>query len=109
MDSLEQKYTPIKVRQALEELSKELDDVYSEALKRINGQHDDCQLAKKVLYWITYAFEPLSVGGLMQALATEPDMTSLNDRDLYEPEDLLLACAGLVVVDESSIIRFVRM
>ena len=111
MDSLERKHTRRQVRQALEELPGELDGTYNEALERIRGQSgEDRQLAERVLSWITYAREPLSVGGLRHALATEQDTTLLNDDDLIDQEVLLSVCLGLVVIDdESSIIRLVRM
>ncbi|KIN08971.1 hypothetical protein OIDMADRAFT_70903, partial [Oidiodendron maius Zn] len=83
---------------------------YDEAMQRIESQNDDDkQLAKQVLYWISYALRPLTVEELQYALAVEPGESKLDEDNIPDEELLTSLCAGLVIVDkESSIIRLVH-
>ncbi|KAI9783675.1 MAG: hypothetical protein M1839_003523 [Geoglossum umbratile] len=110
MDSLGKKCSRRDVYRALESLPEGLDGTYSEVMQRIRGQDgDDPKLAERVLYWISYAFRPLTVTEIRHALAVEPGDRNL-DGDAMPDEDLLVSvCAGLVTVDrESNIIRLVH-
>ncbi|KAF2791757.1 ankyrin [Melanomma pulvis-pyrius CBS 109.77] len=106
VDSLVDKRTKTKVISALNNLSKgsgALDDAYSEAIVRIDGQlQDDRILAKKVLSWISYAQRPLTTGELCQALAVESGDEELDLDNILDVEAILSVCAGLVTVDEES-------
>ncbi|KAF2678030.1 ankyrin [Lentithecium fluviatile CBS 122367] len=84
--------------------------VEAEAIQRIEGQlSGDCEPAKKVLSWITYAKRPLTTTEICCALAVEPDEVELDAENIPDVEDLLFVCAGLVVVDqESAVIRLVH-
>src|SRR5205809_4719800 len=74
MDSLAKKKSRRDVRKALENLPKELDDTYMEAMQRIESQHeDDVKLAEGVLSWISFTFRPLTIRELQHALAVEPE------------------------------------
>ncbi|KAJ7113600.1 hypothetical protein C8R44DRAFT_630940, partial [Mycena epipterygia] len=56
-----------------------LKDTYDERMHRIRSQNeDDRQLALLVLTWVAYATRPLSVAELREALAIEPDATTLD-------------------------------
>ncbi|RYP63304.1 hypothetical protein DL771_009336 [Monosporascus sp. 5C6A] len=112
-DLLLDKRTPKDVKSALAKLSKgsaALHSAYGDALQRIEGQLDgDCELAKKVLSWITFAKRPLTTAEICCALAVEPDEKELDLENILEVEDLVSVCAGLVVVDqESAVIRLVH-
>jgi ankyrin repeat protein len=101
------------VLSTLDKLSKgsaTLDDAYSEAIKRIEGQlAEDCSLARRALSWITYARRLLTTKELCHALAIEPGDKTLNNDNVNDVEDIISACAGLVTVDEeSNIIRLVH-
>jgi hypothetical protein len=101
------------VKLTLAKLSKglpALEEAYKEAIQRIEGQlRRDCELAKKVLSWITYAKRPLTTAEMCCALAVEPDYVELDPDNIPDVEDLLSVCAGLVVVDqESAVIRLVH-
>ena len=87
-----------------------LDAAYSGALQRIEGQLDnDRELAKRVLSWITFAKRSLTTAELCCVLAVEPDKAEIDPENVYNSEDLVSVCAGLVVVDqESGIIRLVH-
>ncbi|KAI9778250.1 MAG: hypothetical protein M1839_008274 [Geoglossum umbratile] len=110
MDTLATKATPKDVRKALETLPKELDGTYREAMKRIENQNvDDKHLAERVLSWISFALEPLTVGELQHALAVEPDEPALDEDNIPDEGLLTSVCAGMVTVDqESNVIRLVH-
>ena len=110
MDCLVSKSNLRAVRNALESLPVTVEATYDEAMKRIAAQiESDKELGERVLAWITYAREPLSLKKLQHALAVSPGMTEM-DEDAIEDESVLISvCAGLVVIDEnSSIIRLVH-
>ena len=84
-----------------------LNIVYGDALQRIEGQlGGDCDRAKIVLSWITFAKRPLTTAEICCALAVEIGEVELDPENIDDVEDLVSVCAGLVVVDqESNIIR----
>jgi ankyrin repeat protein len=110
MDSLAKKHNRRDVRKALENLPKELDDTYSEAMQRIQSQdEEDAKLAKQVLFWISYAFRPLTISQVRHALAVEPGNITFDEDALPDEDVLVSVCAGLVAVDQkSNIIRLVH-
>lgn len=113
VDSLLDKRNKQKVLSTLHKLSKgsaALEDAYGEAISRIDGQLDeDRSLAKRALCWITYAQRPLTTEELCCALAIEPCDNALNNDNVFDVEDILSVCVGLVTVDEESgIIRLVH-
>jgi ankyrin repeat protein len=122
MDSLTTKTTIKAVRLALNSFREQsdalndykqpraLDQAYSEAMNRIQGQETDFQqLATRVLSWITCAKRPLITFELQHALAVETGASELDPENIPDIEDVVSVCAGLVTVDkESSIIRLVH-
>jgi len=113
VDSLLDKRNKNKVLSTLDRLSKgsaALYEAYDGAIKRIDGQlAEDRSLARRTLSWITYAQRLLTTIELCHALAIEPDDKTLNNDNVYEVDDVVSVCAGLVTVDEeSNIIRFVH-
>ena len=109
MDSLLDKLNPGEIRDALEKLSEEIDPAYEQVMMRIENQATPyVVLARKVLSWITYARQQLSVKELQHALAVVPGRSSVDDY-IYPSSKLTSVCAGLVIIDEKSqIVRFVR-
>ena len=86
-----------------------LAQAYNHAMERINDQMPGFQqLAKKVLSWITCAKRPLTTSELRHALAVKPGDSELDEDNLRDIEHMVSVCAGLVTVDESSIIRLVH-
>jgi ankyrin repeat protein len=113
IDSLSDNTTAKEVKSTLTTLSKSaaaLNDAYSEALERIEGQRTShSKLAKNVLTWITFAKRPLTTAELCCALAVEPGEAELDPENKPDVDDIVSVCAGLVVVDqESAIIRLVH-
>jgi hypothetical protein len=69
------------IRRALSSLPTTLDATYDEALKRIRSQdHDDVELAEKVLYWISFATRPLTVTGMFRVSFCEPKSDATPER-----------------------------
>ncbi|KAK2762720.1 hypothetical protein FQN54_000894 [Arachnomyces sp. PD_36] len=122
LDSLMCKRSPKAIRTALRNMQKRskastggntpeaLHDAYEEAMERIQGQVPDSRdLAKETLSWITFARRPLTTTELQHALAIEPGEPRLDEDNISEIDDIISACAGLVVVDdECDIIRLVH-
>jgi ankyrin repeat protein len=103
VDSLVGKNTKTKVKSALQKFSRNnnkepkklYDDVYNEALQRIEDQQlDNKKTAKKALSWITYAERQLTTRELRHALAVE--LGELDEDNISNSEDIATICAGLV-------------
>ncbi|KAL7931911.1 ankyrin repeat-containing domain protein [Trichoderma chlorosporum] len=119
---LEDKTTPKALRTALERFQehgsgtsedqrlKVLEEAYDQTMQRVKSQKDGfCQLAEKVLVWITCAQRPLTVSELQHALAVEVGGRKLDEDNLQQIEEMISVCAGLVIADEESdIIRLVH-
>ena len=110
MESLANHMNKAQFRNALDKLPKELDDTYDEALQRIANQgQPSLEMAYRVLFWISYAYRPLTVEELQCALAVSPHHSAF-DKEAVTPEGTLVSiCAGLVAVDpQGRIIRLVH-
>jgi hypothetical protein len=109
MDALIQKHNVTEVRKALENLPKDVDETYNEALERIEQQNEaDRVLARRVLSWVTHARRTLTVPELQHALAVVHGTNALDPDNITDEEILTSICAGLLVVDEERMIRLVR-
>ena len=113
MDSLGDKTNPKAIKTSLANLPKgsgALDVAYKQAMQRIEDQRPGFrELAKRTLSWITYAYEPLTVGQLRYALATEDGKTEIDEDNLDDIEDVISVCCGLVIIDpETQAVRFVH-
>jgi hypothetical protein len=110
VDSLLDKRTKQEVLSTLKKLSEKLHDAYDGAIKRIDGQlENDRLLARRAISWITYAQRPLRTEELRHALAIKQGDRALNRDAMYDMEDVISVCAGLVTVDEESgIVRLVH-
>ncbi|KAI5816099.1 hypothetical protein BZA77DRAFT_313607 [Pyronema omphalodes] len=99
-----------KRREALQNMPKDLYDVFEFTLDRIRAQKQStARVALQSLQWIFLAARPLSPEELRHALAVESGDTKLHEDNLLEPQFILNACLGLVIVDEStSTVRLVH-
>ena len=89
------------MKDALKSLPEGLNNTYDETMKRIDSQHPDhATLARKTLYWIFYAFRPLTILELQHALAVETSDSNLDDDNIPEQELLLSVCNGLVTYEK---------
>ncbi|KAM0420988.1 hypothetical protein ACHAPT_011231 [Fusarium lateritium] len=98
---------------ALERLPKgtnAYDQAYDLALERIEGQVQSRRdLAIEVLSWVVCAREHLTTVQLQHALAVIAGSTVFYESNMPEMEDIVSACAGLVIVDQGrKIVRLVH-
>ncbi|KAL9629558.1 MAG: hypothetical protein Q9204_005200 [Flavoplaca sp. TL-2023a] len=110
MDALSSKITLKSLRKALENLPTTLDELYNEALHRIEAQSpDDQQLAFNALRWVAYTYRPLGFRALQEALAIETGEEDF-DSDGLPPISLVIdVCAGLLTADaETGKVRLVH-
>ncbi|KAJ7136752.1 ankyrin repeat-containing domain protein [Mycena epipterygia] len=109
-ESLATKNTIKAVREALQHIPKDLKHTYDDAMERIGRQNeDDKQLAHSALTWVANTKRPLSVAELREALAIEPDTTTLNVDSLVDINIVLSVCAGLIIVDQTmSVVRLIH-
>ncbi|KAF7364793.1 NACHT and ankyrin domain protein [Mycena venus] len=110
MESLATKVTMGAVRQALENLPRDLDAAYEVTMNRINQQETESRdLALAALTWVTNAKRVLEVVELREVLAVKAGTKNLDPDDRPEVSTILNVCAGLIIVDKtSSTIRLVH-
>lgn len=86
---------------ALEEMPKDLHGIYEAMLGQISSHNQD--MAREALLWVCYAYEPLTLAALCEALVLEEGDVSLDDHcRLHHPETVLNMCQGLIVYDENT-------
>ncbi|KAJ7659519.1 hypothetical protein B0H17DRAFT_1212850 [Mycena rosella] len=110
MESLITKNTIRALRDALNNMPKDLEHTYDEAMERIDRQsEDDRNIAHLVLIWISNAKRPLSIAELQEALAVEPGDTTFDSDNILDVDIMLSVCAGLVTIDQTDhIVRLVH-
>jgi plasmid replication initiation protein len=110
MNAVVEQHSKAGVIKVLDNLPKDIDDIYDQAMERIERQPKaDKELAERVLSWITYARRPLRVEELQHALTVSPEMANMDASALIFDWKLTSVCAGLVVIDEKQrIIRLTR-
>ena len=79
-------------------------------MERINAQHpDQAALARRVMYWVFHAFQPLTMPELQHALAVESGDSGLDTDNIPEEGLLLSVCNGLVTYEkEGSVLALVH-
>ncbi|KAL9036085.1 MAG: hypothetical protein Q9180_004501 [Flavoplaca navasiana] len=129
VDALSTKTNIKELKKALENLSTDINDLYDNAIARIESQNQDYRtLAEKALRWVAYAFRPLPVQALQEAVAiglVEPGEHKSDDEGIQDFNDeailyiddeaassivsILDACSGLLIHDETSgLVRLVH-
>ncbi|KAJ6153539.1 hypothetical protein N7470_006498 [Penicillium chermesinum] len=87
-----------------------VDDAYQDALERINNQDPRrAKLAKDALSWVICAKRPLTTLELRTALTIELGDSDLSEGDLYDLEDIISSCAGLLTVGSESTKEVVQL
>ena len=112
MQSLKDKITGRKVREALARLPKGSGSTasniaYDDTIKRIREQDKGfSDLAIAILSWISLAVRPLSLSELQCALSVEQGDTVMDEDNFVDQETLSSVCPGLIIVDhESSVVQ----
>ncbi|KAF8207721.1 ankyrin repeat-containing domain protein [Mycena galopus ATCC 62051] len=110
IESLSTKSTTKAVREALNNLPKQLNDSYDIAMQRIEAQdEEDRRAARSALIWVSNAKRPLTAAELRTALAIEPGARRLDEENLMDIEIILAVCAGLIILDEHlNVVRLVH-
>jgi ankyrin repeat protein len=81
-------------------LKRVYDQMYSDALKRIEAQGPGkSALAKKALSWLTYAQRLLTTFEISHALAVEPGDDDVDADNVRTIDMIVSVCAGLATVD----------
>lgn len=100
-DSLVGQVARKAIKRALDNLSRgsgSLDSAYDEIMNRIEGQHPARRdLAKRALLWIAHGQRLLSVAEMQQAVVIEFGESDLDSDSMVECDEIISACAGLVV------------
>ncbi|KAJ7109047.1 ankyrin repeat-containing domain protein, partial [Mycena crocata] len=108
IESLRKHTTAVSIRTALRTLPTTIENIYDEALHRIETD-DWSEDALSVLSCLVYAQRLLKVEELQHFLAIRPGLADLQEEHLTSRETLISMCAGLVVIDDSAgIIRLVH-
>lgn len=99
LDTLAGCVTRGKVRRALKELPKTLDETYARILCAIDaGEH--AEEALKILTWLTHAERPLTATEVLQVTGIVMEDVHRFDVDevLEDPNDILRICSSLVSI-----------
>ncbi|KAH9208498.1 nucleoside phosphorylase domain-containing protein [Leptodontidium sp. 2 PMI_412] len=110
IDALAREPTVGDIESALQNLSRGTDEIYKQALIRIESQGGRFRdLAKKVLSWVVHAKRVLSTTELQHALAVKPGEPELNEKFIPSTDIIGSICAGLVTIDaKSDVVRLIH-
>ncbi|KAL8717409.1 MAG: hypothetical protein Q9225_005340 [Loekoesia sp. 1 TL-2023] len=110
MDSLSTRISVKALKKAIENMPDLLYQLYDDALERINSQNkDDRVLAYKALSWVAYAYQPLTLHMLEEALAIDHKVRDFDPEAIPQVGLVLDLCAGLLIVDEqTNVVRLVH-
>jgi hypothetical protein len=94
----------IKTREEVEEALKSppptYDECYEFSLKQIEMQGPTQRdKAFKILAWLSFVLEPLSVKAFQQALSIEPGDSELDENKQTPVDELTSVCHGLVIIE----------
>ena len=112
--ALKQYVTTSEIQSAIDTLPAGINEMYAETLKRIEGQAPEvATIAKLALLWVAHAKSPIHFQELVGMLATSYEVGSLelgvfHVEGLIEQSVLLAICGGLIVVEASGLVRFIR-
>ncbi|KAH6908060.1 hypothetical protein BKA70DRAFT_1427290 [Coprinopsis sp. MPI-PUGE-AT-0042] len=92
--------TSRRVMEQLAKLPAKLDVLYDQAFKRIEMQPEErAALAKRVLLWVVFAFDSLTVDDLRFAVASDPKVDWETSKNLVSEAVLVSVCCGLITVE----------
>jgi hypothetical protein len=99
LDTLARCLTRGRVRRALEEIPKTLDETYARTLCVID-ESEYAEEALEILTWLTYAERPLTTTEVLQVtgILMDDELHFDEDEVLEEPVDILRICSSLVSI-----------
>ncbi|OQO04280.1 hypothetical protein B0A48_10891 [Cryoendolithus antarcticus] len=99
LDSICQLQTVRQIRVALESLPAGLNETYGLILRRV--PRTSSRVVRRVLLWLCFSIQPLSLDEVHEAIAIEPGTDSIDSDDrLIRPEAILQLCSSLVVTSD---------
>ena len=102
MDSLQRQPHRKAVRSALENLPKELNDTFHDAMLRIQNQdQESVKLAHNVLAWTVNTYRPLTMREMQHALAIQPNYFEHDEEAIIDDDLIISVCLGLVTKDRT--------
>nr|OQO18690.1 hypothetical protein B0A51_14563 [Rachicladosporium sp. CCFEE 5018] len=104
LDVLAKCVTRGKVRRALQDLPKTLDETYARILQQID-EGENTEEALKILRWLAYAERPLMADELLEVTGIVIDEAHTRfdeDEVLEDPRDILRICSSLVSITSGS-------
>ncbi|EFI26658.1 ankrin repeat containing protein [Coprinopsis cinerea okayama7 len=110
LDAIQHCRTLESVKRKLAEFPTGMHGVYAASMQRIEDQDEESrELAKRVLFWLTFARGPLSVQDLRFALATDTEVDGYNSERLPDEASIFSVCCGLVEQNEASnVVRLIH-
>nr|GAT43486.1 NACHT and ankyrin domain protein [Mycena chlorophos] len=110
MDLLSSVSTKDMLLKTLESLPANLNETYIRTLEHIKLEHSSENIGLSTLLWVAFTKRPLEVYELQAALAL-PRTNSyvLDNASLVQPEDILEACHGLVIISETEVEQVFRL
>ena len=101
--------TKAQRRKALEILLTDLYDTFKGITTRIRGRPNaSAKLGMRALMWLHFAQRPLKLIELQHALSVQKGHIEFDPDYLPSPKVFLDCCLGLVLVDETSTVRFMH-
>lgn len=98
---LESQLTPRSAQNALQTLPGSLDDSYAAILLRIPASQR--AIVKEILIWLSFCNRPLLLQELCEAVIIEEECETIDDSwRIKDPEQLLVLCRGLAVLDSTT-------
>ena len=98
LNVLEHLKTAKEVEETLNSLPDSYDGCYEFTLKQIERKDaSQRQLAFKVLSWLSFVFDGLTVSAFLEALSVQTGDKKKDEEKLIPMEDLISVCSGLVV------------
>jgi len=86
-----------KARRFLRALPERLDEIYDTIMERIDAQGPSwAAVARQILRWVFYAFEPLTLAQIQEALGIEPGITTLDIDNAPDRSLLLSVCDEMI-------------
>lgn len=102
IDSIKKERTARKMKLAALNMPRDLSGAYTRALERIlNNEEPARGLALRALLWITNSKKPLTKPQLLEVLALEKGMSSMDDDERLDPDiPLTTDCADLLILKD---------
>lgn len=100
MDQIVVQATPRAIRAVLKkaQASNAVQLMYDESIQRML-QGSQSELAGRAISCMVFSRQPLKLDELLQAVALEEGMRSIDEDDLHDVQDVVSACIGLLNID----------